>query len=94
MTATPRPARWAERASLALLSAGATLYGVAFTKMRQLEGGASVVGPEAKVLFAGLAAHARYTRWAEVGFAVAALGLATAIGASIWTARAKRLATT
>ena len=92
MTATPRPARWAERASLALLSAGVTLYGVAYVKMRRLEDGAPVVAPEAKVLFAGIAAHARYTRWAEVGFAIAALGLATAIGAALWTARTKRLA--
>ena len=94
MTATPRPARWAERASLALLSAGATLYGVAYVNMRRLEDAGAVNTPGAKVLFAGLAAHARYTRWAEVGFAVAALGLATAIGATIWTARAKRMGTT
>ena len=92
MSANPRPARWAERVSLALLSAGVTLYGVAYVKMRRLEDGAPVVPPEAKVLFAGLTAHARYSRWAEIGLGVAVLGLAVAIGAALWTARTKRLA--
>jgi hypothetical protein len=92
MSTSPRPARWAERASLALLAAGALLYGAAYAQMRRLEEGASVVPPGAKVLFAGLSAHARYARWAEAGQALVAMGLVAAVGATVWTARARRRA--
>jgi hypothetical protein len=92
MSASPRPARWAERASLALLAAGATVYAVAFLQMRRLEAGATpapaVEG--AKVLFAGLVAHARWARWAEAGLWIVGLGLATAVAATVWTSMAKR----
>ena len=90
MTRPSRPARWIERAALALLAAGAALYGVAFTRMRELEQGLPAAAPEARVLFAGLAAHARYTRWAEVGAGLVAAALAVAILATLWTARSRR----
>jgi hypothetical protein len=90
MSASPRPARWAERASLALLAAGAALYGVAFVQMRRLEAGAPTAPEGAKVLFSGLAAHARYARWAEVGLWVVAAGLAIAVWAAVWTAVVKQ----
>ena len=92
MPKPPRPARWIERAALALLAAGAALYGVAFTRMRELEQGLPASAPGAKVLFAGLAAHARYTRWAEVGAGLVAAGLAVAIVATLRTARARQRA--
>ena len=94
MTNPPRPARWIERAALALLAAGAALYGVAFLRMRELEQGLPATAPEAKVLFAGLAAHARYTRWAEVGVGLVAAGVAVAILATLWTAHSRRRAVT
>jgi hypothetical protein len=94
MTRPSRPARWIERAALALLAAGAALYGVAFVRMRALEQGLPASAPGAKVLFAGLAAHARYTRWAEVGVWLVTAGVAVAILATLWTARARRRAAT
>ncbi|MGZ8470182.1 MAG: hypothetical protein ACXW61_11385 [Gemmatirosa sp.] len=90
MSASPRPARWAERASLALLAAGVAVYGVAFVQMRRLEAGAPAAPEGAKVLFAGLVAHARYARWAEVGLWIVAAGVTTAVAATIWTAVMKR----
>ncbi|MDF1504060.1 hypothetical protein [Roseisolibacter sp. H3M3-2] len=91
MTTPPRPARWIERAALAQMAAGAAVYAVAFARMRELEAGADAAAGT-KVLFAGLAAHARYARWAELGFGLVALGLATAVGATLWTARVRRRA--
>lgn len=93
MSTHSRPARWIERAALALLAAGASLYAAAFVQMQRLETGGPVAGPEAKVLFAGLAAHARYARWAEVGAALVVAGLVAAVAASVRTAVARRRAT-
>jgi hypothetical protein len=95
MSASPRPARWAERASLALLAAGAAVYGVAFVQMQRLEVGAPaalVDSDGVKVLLPGLVAHARWARWSEIGLWIVALGLAAAVGATVWTAVAKRRA--
>ena len=89
---TPRPARLAERTSLVLLAVGVLAYGAAFTGMRRLESGAPVGDPNAHVLFTGIAAHARYARWAQGGLALVALGLAVAVGASVWTMRSRRVA--
>ena len=82
-----RPARPLELASLACLTLGVAGYAAAFAAMDRLR--TTAPADAGSVPFAGLQAWARYQRWSEASLALVALGLVAAVGAAVWTARAR-----
>jgi uncharacterized membrane protein YidH (DUF202 family) len=92
-SANTRPARAAERVSLAFLAAGVGTYAFAMLGMRRLERDAPVFDPARKVLFEGLATYHRLEWWSWVGLSLVAAGLAGACLATArtsWMRRAER----
>ena len=90
-SANTRPARVAERVSLAFLAAGVGTYAFALLRMRRLERDTIVFDPARKVLFEGLATYHRVDWWSRVGLWLVAAGLVGACLATVHTAWARRV---